>query len=78
MKIICTSPKREKHQNNHYILSLTFTTLGQQSMAVTTEKLAVNVGKNYCLLSSLEGQFQIFTLNSNVKFPTQVSQASNT
>lgn len=37
---------------------LTFTTLGQQSMVATTEKLAVCVDKEYCLHSSLRDSFE--------------------
>lgn len=57
--------KSEKRQSCHYMLSLTFTTLGQQSMLATTEKPAVCAGR---VLSTFtfKGQFQIFTLNSNV------------
>lgn len=39
MTITTTQPKSKKYQHYHNLLGLTFTMVGQQSMAVTTEKL---------------------------------------
>lgn len=61
-----------RETQSYYTLSLALTTLEQQRIAVTTEQLAVCVGQEHRLLSSLEGHLQIFTLNSNAKFPAQV------